>query len=81
MAEKRRVPRAKRPGAYMTKKGGVVKNAKVEARAKVTAKRDAARKKVDTLVNRWKITGAEIRSGPLMKKPKSRVVAKSGKKK
>lgn len=66
--KKRRVPRAKRPGAYMTEKSGVVKNSKAEARAKVVAKRDAARKKVKTLESKWKTTGGAIRGGPLMKK-------------
>lgn len=52
----------------MTEKSGVVKNSKAEARAKVVAKRDAARKKVKTLESKWKTTGGAIRGGPLMKK-------------
>ena len=44
------------------------KTRKAKARAKVVAKRDAARKKVKVLENRHDVTGGRIRNGPLMKR-------------
>ena len=54
----------------MTGKDEPVRNSKDEARNKVVKKRDAARKKVETMKNYWDVSGAVHGSGPLMKKEK-----------